>query len=91
MRSTLSKVAAALLLAGVIGLAWGPAQAQSWTKRGTLMYTYFCCPDQPRHAFPQYGPVFRGPGYEYWGPPTYDLGWRENYRLHRKDGMYATR
>src|SRR3990170_4499504 len=69
----------ALVLALIAGAALISTSAMAGSKYrwGYLVYTYYHAPNKPRRAFPQYGPVFRGPGSAYgglrpilWGGPT---------------------
>ena len=92
MRNVFSGAMLIAVLIGLVGVAVAstPAAAGSKSRWGNVMYTYYCCPNKPRRAFPQFGPVFRGPGYAYWGPPTYNLGVPHHYRVET-DSLFAIR
>jgi hypothetical protein len=83
MSNVLRNSALALALLAGAALLSPSAIAGSKHRWGNLMYTYYYSHNKPRRAFPQYGPVFRGPGYAYWGPPTYTVGWPYHYNTRR--------
>ena len=83
----------ALVLALIAGAALISTSAMAGSKYrwGYLVYTYYHAPNKPRRAFPQYGPVFRGPGSAYWGPPTYSVGWPYHYNARLVGGTFSIR
>lgn len=77
MSNIFRNAALALALLAGTALAAAPAMAGDRYYRHwgwTNMYTNFHNTNKPRHAFPQYGPVYRGPGYAYYGPRAYYAG-----------------